>query len=132
MSQFTKPFIGELVGRNLWKVYEEFEYHVGSYPSDEIIVVPKGFITNFASVPRIFWSLISPIDEHGKAAVIHDYCYCVGSYSRKRSDKIFREGLQVLNVKPWKVFCMYWAVRLFAWFAWFNARRVAPRIVNNE
>lgn len=132
MSQFTSPFVGELIGKNLWKVYEKFEYHVGSYPSEEVIVVPKGVITNFASVPRIFWSIISPIDEHGKAAVVHDFLYSVGCYSKKRSDEIFREALQVLNVRPWKVFCMFWAVRLFGWFTWINARRIAPRIKNDK
>jgi hypothetical protein len=46
MSQFTTPFVGELVGRNLWKVVTPFEYHVGRYPSEEVIVVPVGFVTN--------------------------------------------------------------------------------------
>lgn len=122
MSKFTKPLIAELVGKNLWKVYSGFEYHVGSYPSEEVITVPKGKITDFASVPRIFWFAISPIDDHAKAAVVHDYCYETGYDTRKRCDDIFKEGLEVLNVKPWKVFCMYWAVRLFAWRVWFGYR----------
>lgn len=118
MSQFTEPFVGKLIGRNWWEVYEKFEYHVGSYPSKEIIKVPVGFKTNFASVPRIFWTIISPVDDHGKAAVIHDYCYATDYDTRKRSDEIFREGLIVLDVPKWKVFCMFWAVRLFGWGAW--------------
>jgi hypothetical protein len=123
MSQFTKPFIGELIGENLWKVYEPFEYHVGEYPSDEIVSVPVGFVTNFASVPRIFWTLISPVDKHGKAAVVHDYLYKIGYVTQKRCDKIFREALIVLNTPSWKVFCMYWSVRLFGWYRWNELRR---------
>ena len=103
-------------------MFLEFDYHVGTYPSNEIIHVPAGFVTNFASVPRIFWPIISPIDDHGKAAVIHDYCYDRGLYSKKRCDDIFKEALNVLNVKPWRVFCIYWSVRLFAWPAWFKCR----------
>lgn len=122
MSQFTKPFVGMLVGKNKWAVFIGFDYHVGSYPSDEIIHVPEGFVTNFASVPRIFWPLIGPIDEHGKAAVIHDYCYSQGAYSKRRSDDIFLEAMEVLNVSKWKRFCIYWAVRLFGWFAWYRSR----------
>jgi hypothetical protein len=118
MSQFTTNFKGELVWKNTWQNLEQFEYHVGTYPSDEIIVVPVKFETDFASVPRIFWSIISPIDTHAKAAVIHDYLYYTGIYSRKRSDEIFKEALIVLNVEPWKVQAMYRSVRTFSWHAW--------------
>lgn len=119
MSQFTTPFIGELIGDNKWKLVEPFEYHVGSYPSEEIITVPEGFVTDFASVPRVFWHLISPIDKHGKAAVIHDYLYRHKYQDdRKRCDDIFKEAMEVLHVSAWKIFCIYWAVRIFGQFKW--------------
>lgn len=123
MSQFTTNFKGELIGKNKWKNIEQFEYHVGSYPSEEIITVPVGFETDFASVPRIFWAYISPIDTHAKAAVIHDYCYATACYNRKRSDELFLEGMVVLSVPPWKRVCMYYAVRWFSWYAWWNHRK---------
>ncbi len=123
MSQFTDPLVVELVGKNLWKVYLEFDYHIGEYPSKDIIKVPCGFVTNFASVPRIFWPIISPIDKHGKAAVVHDYLYYSGMFPKKKADLIFKEALGVLNVKPWKVSSMYRAVSLFGWGAWLRCRR---------
>lgn len=124
MSQFTKPLIVKLVGKNLWEVVEPFEYHVGCYPSDEVIKVPSGKLTDFASVPRIFWSILSPIDKHAKAAVVHDFCYEIHYDKKKRCDDIFAEGMKVLGVKPWKIFFMYWAVRLFGWFRWLRAGQV--------
>ncbi len=129
MSQFTSNFKGELIGKNKWKNLEEFNYHVGKYPSDEIITVPAGFITDFASVPRIFWAIISPIDKHGKAAVIHDYCYYYAYNNRKQSDIIFREALEVLEVAPWKVWCMYEAVRIGSGYAWLKHRQREKRSV---
>jgi hypothetical protein len=123
MSQFTTNFKGELVWKNTWQNLEKFEYHVGSYPSEEVITVPVKFETDFASVPRIFWAVISPIDTHAKAAVIHDYLYYTGQYSRKEADKIFKEALEVLNVAPWKVWCMYRGVRIGSWYAWHNHRK---------
>ncbi len=127
MSQFTSNFKGELIGKNRWRNLEQFEYHVNEYPSEEIITVPEGFETDFASVPRIFWVFISPIDTHAKAAVIHDYCYYYGMYNRKRSDDIFLEGLKVLDVPKWKVWCIYNAVRIGSWYAWWNHRRREKR-----
>lgn len=124
MSTFTTPFIGELVGNNLWKVHEEFEYHIGKLPSVNVIKVPVGFKTNFASVPRIFWMLISPIDTHGKAAVVHDYLYYTQKYNRKRSDCIFKEGMEVLKVPKWKIFTMFWVVRLCGWYRWNQIKKL--------
>jgi len=123
MSQFTSKLIVEPIGKGFWELQVGFEYHVGTYPSDEIIVVPAGFITDFASIPKIFWPIISPTGEHGKAAVIHDYCYYSACYSRLRSDAIFLEGMKVLKVKKWKRDAMYFGVVLGGWKAWHDHRQ---------
>src|SRR5437868_748210 len=39
------------------------------------IVVPAGFVTDFASIPRAFWSGMSPHGQYSRAAVLHDYLY---------------------------------------------------------
>jgi hypothetical protein len=36
------------------------------------ITVPAGFVTDFASVPKLFWNLLPPTGRYGKAAVVHD------------------------------------------------------------
>lgn len=124
-TQFTTPFRAELIGKNLWRVLEPFEYHVGSLPSNDIIVVEAGFVTNFASVPRMFWPLISPIDYHGKAAVVHDYAYFKNLYGdRKKCDQLFLEGLRVLKTPEWKAIAMYDAVRMFGWHRWNYLRKI--------
>jgi len=123
MSQFTTKLIVEPIGNGFWELQVGFEYHVGEYPSDEIITVPKGFITDFASVPKIFWPILPPVGKHGKAAVIHDYCYATACYSKAMSDKIFLEGMEVLEVEKWKRETMYHAVVWFGWFAWYKHRK---------
>ena len=64
MSQFTTELIIKPIDGKYWELLEGFEYHVGTYPSIEIITVPPGFITDFASVPRIFWPIIAPRGKH--------------------------------------------------------------------
>jgi hypothetical protein len=125
MSTFTTPCKVEVIGSYRFKLLEPFEYHIGEYPVTDpkkIIRVPVGFNTNFASVPRIFWSILSPIDEYAKAAVIHDYLYSTGIVSKTEADNIFREAMEVLNTPKWKIVCVYWAVRLFGFFAWYRSR----------
>ena len=123
MSQFTTRLIVEPIGEKTWKLIEGFEYHVGIYPSDDIIKVPADFITDFASVPRIFWPILPPTGSYGKAAVIHDYCYTTALYPRSKCDKIFLEAMEVLKVKKWKRKSMYWAVNLFGILAWRKHRK---------
>lgn len=119
MSQFTSPLIIELIGPNLWRTFYSFDYHVGSYPSNEIIVIPKKFVTDFASIPRVFWSILSPTDKYGQAALVHDYCYTIKyKNNRKYCDEIFKEAMGVLKVSPWKIFILYWAVRFFGEKEW--------------
>ena len=123
MSQFTSNFKGELIGKNLWRNLESFEYHVNTYPSDEVIIVPIGFETDFASTPRMLWPFIAPIDRHAKAAVVHDFCYYNGLYTREISDKIYREALRVLKINPIQIWLMYIFVRLCGWLPWWNHER---------
>jgi len=124
MSQFTTPCRVEVIGKNLFKIIEPFEYHVGTYPSEEIISVPVNFITDFASVPRIFWPIISPIDEHAKAAVIHDWMYKYNYAKKSRCEEIFNEAMKVLDVPDWKRICIYWSVYTFGWYTWIRYRRM--------
>jgi hypothetical protein len=129
MSQFTTELKVSLIGDNLWQLLESFEYHVGEYPSKEIIKVPVGFKTDFASIPRVFWSILSPTGKYGKAAVIHDWCYWSACYNRKQSDKIFLEGMVVLKVSKWKQEVMYRASRQFGGFAWKRHRNDKHELV---
>ena len=123
MSQFTTPLRAVKISKKYWILIEPFEYHIGSYPSIEIIRVPIGFITDFASIPRIFWPILPPDGPYGKAAVIHDYCYRTACYDRRTSDLIFLEGMDVLKVEKWKKVVIYDAVHYFGWYAWNKRRR---------
>lgn len=132
MSSFTTPLIvSPMPDGRRWKLHEGFTYHIDSKCSENFIRVPTGFITDFASVPRVFQSIIPAWGKYGKAAVIHDYLYqehCIPvstwlyevlpRITRKYADTIFYEAMLVSGTKHWKAKVMYWAVRLFGWFAW--------------
>lgn len=81
------------------------------------IVVPKGFCTDFGSVPQLFQGIISPVGNASKAYVLHDFL-CVlareGRISRASADRIFKDALKQVNVKPLMREILYKAVRLYA------------------
>ncbi|EHR8187321.1 DUF1353 domain-containing protein [Salmonella enterica] len=112
MSKFTTPAILEMLDRYLWRVYEPFEFYLSDDNCD-VIEVPAGFITDLATIPRIFWTLLPPDGKYAKAAIIHDYLYDNALRTKKEADLIFLDGMTVLGVPRWKRMIMYYAVRLF-------------------
>ncbi|EBI4650781.1 DUF1353 domain-containing protein [Salmonella enterica subsp. enterica serovar Oranienburg] len=112
MSRFTTPAILEMLGHYNWRVYEPFAFYLSDDESD-VIEVPAGFITDLATVPRIFWILLPPDGKYAKAAIIHDYLYDNALRTKKEVDLIFLDGMKVLGVPKWKRIVMYQAVRLF-------------------
>ena len=117
MSSFTSPLVVEFLGKNKWRLSRTFEYRRG--PDNKAIRVPAGFTTDFASIPKMFWSILSPYGRWGKAAVVHDYLYYINKeYTRKQADKIFKEAMGVLGVNWLIKGTMYRAVRWFGGGAW--------------
>jgi len=86
-----------------------------------VITVPAGFVTDFASVPRGLWNIVPRWGRHGEAAVLHDYLYDIGVYTRKECDKIFLVAMKECRAKKARII---WAgVRMGGWLAWRNHRK---------
>jgi hypothetical protein len=124
MSAFTQdknPVGRYLDNGNDYELLENLIYHVGAEGSGEVIVVPEGSVTDWASIPFIVQALI-PKSIGKRAAVVHDYLYKTnglgGLYTRKRCDEIFREALIVLGVPKRTVMELYWGVRVGGWKPW--------------
>lgn len=77
------------------------------------IVVPKGFETDFASVPRLPLAFWLTGDTAHQAAVVHDFLYVKGTGTKEEADSIFLEAMKVIGVPLWRRQLMYAAVRLF-------------------
>ena len=83
---------------------------------EHVIKVPKSFVTDYASIPRIFRAIVLPYGKHSGASVVHDYLYSKGcelNIERKKADKIFLEILKEEGVNPILARLMYIAVRCF-------------------
>ena len=86
------------------------------YNSDilgKMITVPRGFKTDFASVPRLPLSYAFFGNVAHKAAVVHDFLYQEKLVERKLADDVFYEAMEASGVWAWRRWPMYWAVRLF-------------------
>ena len=82
------------------------------------ITVPKGFSTDFASVPRIPVVYLLYANRGRKAAVIHDYLYRTGSAIRSICDAVFREALIADGESLPVAWAMWAGVRIGGMFAY--------------
>ena len=79
------------------------------------ITIPKGFITDFASIPQ--WALSftgrPTKKEFQRASLLHDYILVENLMNNKEASKVFYELLlEDKTYKP-KAYIMYLAVRYF-------------------
>ena len=84
---------------------------------DDIVVIPAGFKTDLASIPRSLWSFISPArsDLMG-ASILHDFLYqCPTGIKRKDADDIFYNAMIGHGVKATTAIKLYLSVRLFGY-----------------
>ncbi len=79
------------------------------------IVVPEGFKTDLASIPRILWSVFPPqYSKYVYPAIVHDFMYETGlTKTRKEADDIFYNLLVNNKVTKPVAFIMWVSVRLF-------------------
>jgi hypothetical protein len=80
--------------------------------------VPTGFVTDFASIPRLFWSALRPDGEYSYAAIIHDYLYWSQERTRKESDDVMYAVMEDLGIDKLTIDSIYGAVRLAGDSAW--------------
>lgn len=136
MSSFTEDLTVVKQKNGKWKVGKAFKYCLGYEDSYRYVKVEEGFETDFASVPRVFWSILPPDGQYTQAAVLHDFLYNTRKFwvdhilpggkqadypvdiRRRDCDDIFLEAMKVLGVALWKRQVMYLAVRAFGWIPW--------------
>lgn len=121
-SRFMTELQVQKVKRRYWRLTSELIYHselVG------LVTVPVGFVTDFASVPRLPIAFLLVGDTAHTAAVIHDYLYRVNKMTRKRADEVFLEAMNAESTAKWRRRIMYLTVRL-------GGRRTWKRYRENE
>ncbi len=91
----------------------------GTYKGNPCIVVPRGFVTDMASIPRPLWSLYSPFGKHGNASILHDWLYSTEMFSRSACDEIFHYAMKVSGVGILDRNIIYYHVRAYGgFFVW--------------
>ena len=79
----------------------------------QTITVPKGLLTDLASVPRVARSFAGRVGRHLEASIVHDWLYGAHAGSREFADKVFLAGMKAAKVPRLQRWLIYRAVRMF-------------------
>ena len=92
-AQFVTPIRAEKLTGKWWKLTDRLVYY--SSLLNATICAPAGFVTDFASVPRLpvaYWLFGGKADG---PAGIHDLLYRWPFVSRNMADRVFNEAMKV-------------------------------------
>ena len=96
---------------NRWRLNSPLTY-VGQ---DETFVVPTGFETDFASVPRMFAWFIPTTGRYTRASILHDWLWSqarLGLIGWRDADALFRRAMREDGVAFLRRWIIWAAVRL--------------------
>jgi len=72
MNHIPEPRFEFIKGTIRARLIEDWVYHIeGQHP----VIIPESFETDFASVPRILWPIVSPMGILRYGALAHDFGY---------------------------------------------------------
>lgn len=123
MTNKTEPFDSKFI-------YEDISSEVGKFKIELIedlvytdihlgkVIVPKGFRSDLASIPNVVQNIIPKVGPYDGAATVHDWLYCIQTTTRAEADHIFLRIMKASKVNYITRYTIFWAVRLFAKFAW--------------
>jgi hypothetical protein len=80
--------------------------------------VPRGFVTDLASVPSYLWALLQKTGKYGNAAIYHDWLYWDQPCSRAVADRVFDRAMHDMGVDAVTRNAIWAGVRVFGGTYW--------------
>jgi hypothetical protein len=104
----TVKVIPRKAGDKIFLLTETLGYRTAILDDCPNIIICKGFESDGASVPRIFWSFFPPSGQHLGAAIVHDWLCVTKICTSRQAADIFAEAMRDLGV-PAIIRCMMYA-----------------------
>ncbi|MCK5681545.1 DUF1353 domain-containing protein [bacterium] len=98
-------------GTERFQLLQDLVYHTDC---GSRYIVPRGFKTDLASIPKMLWNIYPPHGLYLSASILHDYLCENDWMNRKDGDNIFLEAMSHSNVSRVTRTIIYFAVRFYA------------------
>lgn len=106
---FPIPPLQPFTDAHDWVLQVDLVYKVTG--TTDSVVVPAGFVTDFASIPHFFQSGMPVNDVHLGPSVVHDYLYWSQACTRTQADRLYFIAMTQQGVPENERNSMYRAVR---------------------
>jgi hypothetical protein len=117
------PHVIEFLDGNWSMLAADYRYEI----SGQSIVIPRGFVTDFASIPPKLQSVLRAHGRYSRAAIIHDFLYWAQPCSRRQADNIMRLVMRRSGVDALQLTTIFKAVDWFGKAAWNGNRALRDR-----
>lgn len=117
------PLLVPFADQDYWALHQP----IGWIPDDSDgpgvirVDVPKGFVTDLASIPSYLWPIMTKTGRYGNAAIYHDWLYVEQCCDRATADRVFDRALKDMGVDDATRQIMWAAVRVFGGKGWKNS-----------
>ena len=116
LAQQDGAFLDELnvrlISKGKIELLNDFKYRDSK---NDIWKAPKGYVSDGASIPQVFWSVVGgPLDgDYRDAAVIHDYFCDTKQQTWQATHRVFYDAMRARGVGETKAKTLYYAVYRF-------------------
>lgn len=97
-----------------WYLLNDFKISIDG----EEITVPKGFVTDFASIPPPISWWLPKWELYGQAAIVHDFLYWDQHCKQEQADQILLIAMRDDKVDFFSRNTIYTGVRLGGWYTY--------------
>ena len=119
------PFVRAFADGSNWMLQSPLVHEIRRN-STYVVIVPRGFVTDFASIPKplqVLRGLIPTTDRYGTAALVHDYLYWRQDCTREQADNIMEIAMKEAGVPLLERRIVHEAVKQFGQSAWDENKR---------
>jgi uncharacterized protein DUF1353 len=114
----NKPLhVGRFADR-MYFLIKEIGWEPNAGQQGKAVQVDIGFVTDFASIPRVFWSILPPDGLYTYPAIIHDYLYWEQPVSRDNADLVLKYAMEDFKIDKATIEAVYRGVRFGGGSAW--------------
>ena len=131
---FWKAIWHALTTSRQYRLIEDYQFTL----NNTTYIIPKGFIFDGASIPRVLWPILSPTGVLMIPGLLHDFGYkydcmitidgLVEDPGKVWLDKLFRDVGKEVNGLFSIDGVAYWALRGFGYVAWLKHRRADAQL----
>ena len=119
LSFKTKLVCEALPDGKYWKLHEPLIVDLGIRGNGDLLIIPKGSISDFGSIPWFIPNWVAnPQGKSKRSYWMHDHLYRTQLFTQLVSDALLNEGMIVDGVNWFQRFTVYRGLRLGGFVAW--------------